>query len=75
MRVAVTGAGASGVFRPTAFEKALDVDFRPEALEVLAIDPGTLLSDTAATGAYRANLVKVLAMRAVAHQGAVQIFK
>jgi carbon-monoxide dehydrogenase medium subunit len=75
VRAAVTGAGASGVFRAAAFEKALDADFRSEALEDLSIDPGTLLSDTAATGAYRANLVKVLAKRAVAHQGVVQIFK
>jgi aerobic carbon-monoxide dehydrogenase medium subunit len=75
VRVAVTGAGASGVFRPTAFEVALDADFRPEALDDLAINPDALLSDTAATGAYRANLVKVLARRAVARQGVVQIFK
>ena len=75
VRVAVTGAGASGVFRPTAFEAALDADFRPEALDSLAIDPSLLLGDQAATAAYRANLVKVLARRAVARQGIVQVFK
>jgi aerobic carbon-monoxide dehydrogenase medium subunit len=54
---------------------ALEADFRPEALDDLVINPDALLSDTAATGAYRANLVKVLARRAVARQGVVQIFK
>jgi hypothetical protein len=33
------------------------------------------LSDTAATAAYRANLTKVLARRAVARQGEVLIYK
>ena len=75
VRVAVTGAGAGGVFRPAAFEAALDADFRPEALDDLAIDPALLLSDPNATAAYRAGLVKVLARRAVARQGEVQIFK
>jgi carbon-monoxide dehydrogenase medium subunit len=75
VRLAVTGAGASGVFRPAAFEAALNADFRPEALDDVTIDPDSLLSDTAATAAYRANLVKVLARRAVARQGVVQIFK
>ena len=50
-------------------------DFRPEALDDLSIDPDLLLSDPNATAAYRAGLVKVLARRAVARQGVVQIFK
>jgi carbon-monoxide dehydrogenase medium subunit len=75
VRVAVTGAGASGVFRPAAFEAALNADFRPEALDRIELDPGLMLGDPTAPAAYRANLVKVLARRAVAGQGSVQLFK
>jgi carbon-monoxide dehydrogenase medium subunit len=75
VRVAVIGAYDRGVTRPTHFEKALDADFSAEALDDLDIDPEDMLSDTAATGAYRANLIKVLARRAVAHQGEVLIYK
>jgi len=75
VRVAVTGAYNRGVSRPTHFEQALDADFSPEALDTLEIDPEDMLSDPAATAAYRANLVKTLARRAVARQGVVQTFK
>jgi carbon-monoxide dehydrogenase medium subunit len=75
VRVAVTGAYNTGVTRPTHFEKALDADFSAEALDALDIDPEDMLSDTAATGAYRAHLTKVLARRAVARQGEVLIYK
>jgi aerobic carbon-monoxide dehydrogenase medium subunit len=75
VRVAVTGAYNTGVTRPTHFEKALDADFSAEALDALDIDPKDMLSDAAATAAYRANLTKVLARRAVAHQGEVLIYK
>jgi carbon-monoxide dehydrogenase medium subunit len=75
VRIGVTGAYANGVTRPTAFEAALDADFRPEALDPLSIDPDLMLADPAATAAYRANLVKVLARRAVAGQGDVLILK
>jgi carbon-monoxide dehydrogenase medium subunit len=75
VRVAVTGAYNTGVIRPTHFEQALDVDFSAEALDTLDIDLEDMLSDAAATGAYRANLIKVLARRAVAHQGQVLIYK
>jgi carbon-monoxide dehydrogenase medium subunit len=75
VRVAVTGAYNRGVTRPTHFENALDSNFSAQALDALEIDPGDMLSDTAATDAYRANLVKVLARRAVGHQGEVLIYK
>ncbi|TPG39601.1 xanthine dehydrogenase family protein subunit M [Sphingomonas koreensis] len=75
VRVAVTGAYSAGVSRPRDFEAALDADFRPEALDPLTIDPQLMLADPAATAAYRANLVKVLARRAVAGQGDVLILK
>jgi carbon-monoxide dehydrogenase medium subunit len=75
VRVAVTGAYDTGVTRPTHFEQALDADFSAEALDTLDISPDDMLSDAAATGAYRANLIKILARRAVAHQGKVLIYK
>ena len=75
VRVAVTGAYNTGVTRPAHFEKALDADFSAEALDALDVDPKDMLSDAAATAAYRANLTKVLARRAVAHQGEVLIYK
>jgi carbon-monoxide dehydrogenase medium subunit len=75
VRVAVTGAYNTGVTRPRAFEAALDRDFRPEALDALAIDPAGMLTDPFASAEYRANLVKVMARRAVASQGEVLVVK
>lgn len=75
VRIGVTGAYNRGVTRPTAFEEALTGDFRAEALAGLSIDPEDMLSDPAATAAYRANLVEVLTRRAVAGQGGVLILK
>jgi carbon-monoxide dehydrogenase medium subunit len=75
VRVAVTGAYNTGVTRPTHFENALDADFSAQALDALEIDPQHMLSDPAATSAYRANLIKVLTRRAVARQGEVLIYK
>ncbi|MEI9984189.1 MAG: xanthine dehydrogenase family protein subunit M [Aliidongia sp.] len=75
VRVAVTGAGAQGVFRPAELEAALTVDFRPEAIKGCAIDPATLLSDQNASAEYRANLILVLARRAMEKLGTIQSFK
>ncbi|TPG08457.1 xanthine dehydrogenase family protein subunit M [Sphingomonas oligophenolica] len=75
VRVAVTGAYSTGVTRVTAFEEALDADFRAGALDALVVDPALLLSDPAADAEYRANLIKVLARRAVDGQGEVRIYK
>ena len=74
VRVAVTGAGAGGVFRPKAFEQALTADFRPEALAGLAIDPADLMSDLNGSADYRANLIAVMARRAVANPGQALVF-
>jgi aerobic carbon-monoxide dehydrogenase medium subunit len=65
VRVAVTGGG-NGVFRQTAMEQALTRSFTPEAAAAVKVDPSTLSSDLHASAAYRANLVNVLAQRAVA---------
>ena len=66
VRVGVSGAGAEGAFRWTAAEDALASDFSPDALESLSVDADDMLSDIHGNGAYRANLVKVMAKRAVA---------
>lgn len=75
VRVAVTGAGSNGVFRAHSLEAALSADFRPEALHGLAIDPATLLGDQTATPEYRANLVMVMARRAMENLGSVRSYK
>jgi carbon-monoxide dehydrogenase medium subunit len=66
IRVAVTGAGDNGVFRAIAIEEALARRWSPSAIDPVTIDPSGLLGDIHATPAYRANLVKVMAKRAVA---------
>jgi carbon-monoxide dehydrogenase medium subunit len=65
VRVAITGAGAS-VFRLTAAEQALSVDFSPATLDGVAADPNGLTSDIHASAEYRAHAIIVLAKRAVA---------
>ncbi len=65
VRVAVTGAGSS-VFRHAGLEDALSQSFTPAAAAAVAIDAADLNSDLHASAAYRANLISVLAQRAVA---------
>jgi carbon-monoxide dehydrogenase medium subunit len=66
IRVAVTGAGAHGVFRAIAIEDALAKSFVPEAVNDVRIEPAALTSDIHADAVYRAHLVGVMAKRAVA---------
>jgi carbon-monoxide dehydrogenase medium subunit len=66
VRVAVTGAGDSGVFRVAPMEAALAKSFAPTALDGIKIDAGNLMTDLHADAAYRAHLVAVMAKRAVA---------
>jgi len=66
VRVAVTGAGDSGVFRADALEKALAANFSPAALDGVTVPASNLMSDIHASAEYRANLVVVMARRAVA---------
>jgi carbon-monoxide dehydrogenase medium subunit len=66
IRVAVTGAGANGVFRVKSFEEALKKRFAAKSLEGLSIPATGMNSDIHATPEYRAHLVGVLARRALA---------
>lgn len=65
VRVAVTGASEEGVFRWTAAEDALSASFTPEAVPDAPNAEG-MITDLHGSGAYRANLVKVLTKRSVA---------
>jgi carbon-monoxide dehydrogenase medium subunit len=65
LRVAVTGAGQNGVFRVPEMEAALAKSFSPQAVAGIKVDPSGLNSDIHADAAYRANLVAVLAKRAL----------
>lgn len=65
VRVAVTGAGAGGVFRVPEMEAALAASFAPESVAGIAVDSSLLMADMHATSDYRANLVRVMAKRAV----------
>lgn len=69
VRVAVTGAGESGVFRATQMEDALSETFAPDALDAISVSADGMLSDIHGDAAYRANLVKVMAKRAIAAAG------
>lgn len=65
VRVAVTGAGDSGVFRAAALEQALAGGFEAAALSGVTLGTDGMLSDIHGTAAYRAHLVGVMARRAV----------
>lgn len=64
VRVAVTGAGP-GVFRWKEAESALAKGMKAAALEGLPLKDGDFNEDIHASRAYRANLVRVMAKRAV----------
>ena len=66
VRVAVTGAASSGVFRHAGLETALNNSFTPEAAAAVKIDATDLNHDIHATAAYRANIISVQTQRGVA---------
>lgn len=67
-RVAITGA-ASSVFRHEAIERALGAAFDVAALDGLSTDAATMNDDLHASAEYRAQLVGVMARRAVQAAG------
>jgi carbon-monoxide dehydrogenase medium subunit len=64
-RVGVTGAGPCA-FRAVNLEQALNARLAPQAVDAVEIDYERFNSDLHATAEYRANLVRVMARRAVA---------
>jgi carbon-monoxide dehydrogenase medium subunit len=65
VRVAVTGAGDNGVFRSKEIEAALAKKFDASSLEGVKRPADTMMGDLHASPEYRANLVVVMAKRAV----------
>ncbi len=65
VRVAVTGASESGVFRWSEAEDALSGDFSAGALEGLSVPAEGMIADLHGSAAYRAHLVAVMTRRAV----------
>jgi carbon-monoxide dehydrogenase medium subunit len=66
IRVAVTGAGANGVFRVKSFEEALKKRFAAKSIVGLTVPASGMSSDIHAGAEYRAHLVAVMAKRALA---------
>jgi carbon-monoxide dehydrogenase medium subunit len=69
VRVAATGASQNGVMRVGAIEAALKANWSASALDNVKISADGLMSDTQGSSDYRANLIKVMAQRAVAAAG------
>jgi aerobic carbon-monoxide dehydrogenase medium subunit len=69
VRVAATGASQSGVMRVSAIEAALKANWSAGALDTIEIPAAGLLADIHGSADYRANLIKVMAQRAVAAAG------
>jgi carbon-monoxide dehydrogenase medium subunit len=69
VRVAATGASQTGVMRVPAIEAALKANWSASALDGIRISADGLLSDIHGSPDYRANLIKVMAQRAVTEAG------
>ena len=69
VRAAATGASQSGVMRVGAIEAALKANWSPGALANVTISASGLLNDIHGSADYRANLIKVMAERAVTAAG------
>jgi aerobic carbon-monoxide dehydrogenase medium subunit len=73
VRVAVTGAGNNGVFRWKAAEDALAKNFSAAALKGLSVSAGDMMGDIHGSPEYRANLVAVMARRAMENLGKLTV--
>jgi carbon-monoxide dehydrogenase medium subunit len=69
VRVAATGASQDGVMRVPAIEAALKANWSAAAIDGVTISADGLMSDIHGTSDYRANLIKVMAQRAVTAAG------
>jgi aerobic carbon-monoxide dehydrogenase medium subunit len=69
VRAAATGASQNGVMRVPAIEAALKANWSPGALDNVKISADGLLTDIHGSSSYRANLIKVMAQRAVIAAG------
>ncbi|MDB5563560.1 MAG: carbon monoxide dehydrogenase [Tardiphaga sp.] len=69
VRVAATGASQDGVMRVPAIEAALKANWSAGALDGINISADGLMADIHGSSDYRANLIKVMAQRAVAEAG------
>jgi carbon-monoxide dehydrogenase medium subunit len=69
VRVAATGASQNGVMRVPAIEAALKASWSPGALDSIKISADGLMTDIQGSSDYRANLIRVMAQRAVAEAG------
>ncbi|MGO3928777.1 xanthine dehydrogenase family protein subunit M [Rhodopseudomonas pseudopalustris] len=69
IRVAATGASQNGVMRVEVIEQALARDWSAAALENIAVSEEGLMADIHGSSDYRANLIRVMAQRAVVAAG------
>src|SRR3974390_728152 len=69
VRVAATGASQSGGMRVPAIEAALKANWSAGGLDNVSVSANGLLTDIHGSADYRANLVKVMAQRAVKEAG------
>ena len=67
VRVAVTGAGSSGVFRSKELESALSSNFSKSAIDNVNVSSKGLNTDIHASAEYRSHLIKVMAKRAISN--------
>jgi carbon-monoxide dehydrogenase medium subunit len=69
VRVVATGASQSGVMRVPVIEAALKANWSAGALDAVKISANGLMSDLHGSSDYRANLIRVMAQRAVTAAG------
>jgi carbon-monoxide dehydrogenase medium subunit len=69
VRAAATGASQNGVMRVGPIEAALKANWSAGALDGVKISADGLLNDIHGSSSYRANLIKVMAQRAVTAAG------
>ena len=65
VNVSVTGASENGVFKWKEMEEALTNNFSVEEASKVKLNSEGIMSDIHADSIYRANLVNVMAIRAV----------